>query len=80
MPNDFNSNAGYRGNKQLKLPNACEFVDPQTFKFRMEELEKISNDISYFAEKYFHIISLDKRKNSNPPLSKTKRTNSNNGR
>ena len=56
---------GYRGNKQLKLPNASEFVDPQTFKFRMSELEKISNDISYFAEKYFHIISLDKRKNPN---------------
>lgn len=52
---------GYRGNKQLKLPHAKEFIDKDTFKFRMEEVNKIANDISYFAENYFYIISLDKR-------------------
>lgn len=58
--NNFQNN-GYRGNKQLKLPNSSEYVDPQTFEFRMKELEKIANDITYFAEKYFYIISLDER-------------------
>lgn len=28
----------------------------------MEELKKVSEDITYFAENYFYIISLDHRK------------------
>lgn len=47
------------GNKNLKLPNAKEYIDAETFNFRMEELKKISEDIKYFAENYFYIISLD---------------------
>lgn len=60
MPNE--NSEGYRGNKQLKLPNSKEYVDAQTFQFRMSELKKIYSDIKYFAENYFYIISLDQGK------------------
>lgn len=53
---------GYRGNKQLKLPNTKEYIDAKTFQFRMSELKKVFNDIKYFAENYFYIISLDQGK------------------
>lgn len=58
----FDNLEGYRGNKQLKLPNQKEYIDKETFNFRMQELDKIAKDISYFAENYFYIISLDKGK------------------
>ena len=60
MPN--NELEGYRGNKQLKLPNTKEYIDAKTFQFRMSELKKVFNDIKYFAENYFYIISLDQGK------------------
>lgn len=66
------------GNKNLKLPNAKEYIDSETFKFRMEELRKISEDISYFAENYFYIISLDSRKIIDKTLPETGGTYKNN--
>lgn len=51
-----------RNNPQLKAPNVKEYVSPELFQERMQEFKKISEDIVYFAEKYFYIISLDKRK------------------
>ena len=39
MPN--NELEGYRGNKQLKLPNTKEYIDVKTFQFRKSELKKV---------------------------------------
>ena len=69
---------GIAGNKNLKLPNAKEYIDSETVKFRMEELRKISEDISYFAENYFYIISLDSRKIIDKTLPETGGTYKNN--
>lgn len=74
----FEQMNGYRGNKQLKLPNQKEYIDKETFNFRMQELDKISKDIAYFAENYFYIISLDARKIFNKTLSQTRRISTNN--
>jgi hypothetical protein len=57
-----NEQTEFRGNKQLKAPNVSEFVDASTFNERLEEIKKISDDIAYFAENYFYIISLDNGK------------------
>lgn len=57
MNNDSKEN--FRGNKQLKAPNVTEYITNDIFKYRMEEFQKIHDDITYFAEKYFYIISLD---------------------
>ena len=57
-----NEQKEFRGNKQLKAPNSTEFIDPSTFSERLNEVKKISEDITYFAENYFYIISLDKGK------------------
>ena len=53
---------GYRGNKQLKLPNTKEIISTEEFNHRLEEIKKVYNDITYFAENYFYIISLDQGK------------------
>lgn len=51
-----------RNNKNLKAPNITEYVDPQTFNQRLDQVKKIKNNIQYFAQKYFYIISLDEGK------------------
>lgn len=51
-----------RNNPQLKAPNSTQFITPEIFKERMEEFKRISQDIIYFAQKYFYIISLDEGK------------------
>lgn len=48
-----------RNNPNLKSTNTKEYIDKQTFQERIEEMKKISEDIIYFAKKYFYIISLD---------------------
>lgn len=48
-----------RNNPQLKAPNTKEFITPTIFKERMEQFKRIHDDIIYFAQKYFYIISLD---------------------
>lgn len=59
----FNDQKEYlRNNKQLKAPNVTEYVDQDIFKQRLSEVKKISQDICYFAQKYFYIISLDQGK------------------
>ena len=57
MNNDFKED--FRGNKQLKAPNVKEYITTDIFKYRINEFQKIHDDITYFAEKYFYIISLD---------------------
>lgn len=51
-----------RNNQQLKAPNVTEYIDQDQMKFRMKEMEKIVDDIEYFAQHYFYIISLDQGK------------------
>lgn len=48
-----------RNNPNLKSINAKEYIDASTFEERIKEMQKIANDIIYFAKKYFYIISLD---------------------
>ena len=53
-------NNGFRGNPNLKMAGTTEKVTPEEFTHRMSELEKIYNDIIYFARNYFTIVSTDK--------------------
>lgn len=53
-------NSGFRGNPNLKMAGTTEKVTPEEFAHRMSELEKIYNDIIYFARNYFTIVSTDK--------------------
>lgn len=55
-----NTNNGFRGNPALKMPGTTEKVTPEEFAHRMSELDKIYNDIIYFAKNYFTIVSTDK--------------------
>ena len=54
------NNNGFRGNPALKMPGTTEKVTPEEFAHRMSELDKIYNDIIYFARNYFTIVSTDK--------------------
>lgn len=53
-------NNGFRGNPNLKMAGTTEKVTPEEFTYRMNELNKIYNDIIYFAKNYFTIVSTDK--------------------
>ena len=55
-----NKDKGFRGNPNLKSPGTTEKVSQEEFIYRMNELDKIYNDIIYFAKNYFTIVSLDK--------------------
>ena len=50
-------------NEQLanvKKPNIIEHISREEFAYRVREIAKCKRDITYFAEKYFKIINLDK--------------------
>lgn len=51
-----------RGNENLKKPNVAEYVSQDQQQEYIEELIKCREDIVYFAEKYFTIISPAKGK------------------
>lgn len=51
-----------RNNPNLRAPNAVDYVDVNTWIEQFKERQRIKNDVSYFAEKYMWIISLDKGK------------------
>lgn len=51
-----------RNNQQLKAPNITEYIDQKQMQYRMQEMKKIVDDIEYFAQHYFYIISLDQGK------------------
>ena len=51
-----------RNNELLKTPNYIEHITRDEFQFRVNEIKKCKEDVCYFAEKYFYIISLDKGK------------------
>jgi len=61
MANDL-SKTSYRGNENLKEANAIEYVDKNTYRERILELVRCKEDIVYFAEKYFYIVTLDEGK------------------
>ena len=44
----------------VKKPNIIEHISREEFAFRVREIAKCKRDITYFAEKYFKIINLDK--------------------
>jgi hypothetical protein len=44
----------------VKKPNVVERVTREEFEYRIKEIAKCKRDITYFAEKYFKIINLDK--------------------
>ncbi|HPM74233.1 MAG TPA: terminase family protein [Saccharofermentans sp.] len=46
-----------RGNVQIKAPNHVEHVSEDIFKNRVREIMRCKEDICYFAEKYFTIVS-----------------------
>lgn len=52
MSNDY-----IRGNPGLKTANAEEFITRNELNFRIAEISKCKKDPSYFANKYFTIIS-----------------------
>jgi len=45
------------GNTNLKVAHASENITPEEFNYRIYELMKCKNDIIYFANKYYTIIS-----------------------
>ena len=46
-----------RGNPQLKGPDAKEYLPEDDYQKRIQEIIKCKNDIVYFANNYFKIIS-----------------------
>lgn len=56
-PNTFTEPEETQG---IKKPGDVDFCSEDEFKFRVEEIIKCKNDITYFAEKYFKIIHPDK--------------------
>lgn len=51
-----------RNNQQLKAPNVTQYIDQKQMQYRMQEMKKIVDNIEYFAQHYFYIISLDQGK------------------
>jgi len=52
----------YKNNSNIRAANSIEYIDPETYKFRAQEILKCKKDIIYFTEHYFTILSLDKGK------------------
>lgn len=51
-----------RNDENLKAPDATEHISLDEYQWRVQELIKCKNDILYFAEHYYYIISPDKGK------------------
>ena len=52
----------YRGNSNLKGDNTVDYVSKEEYEFRVNEIIKCKNDINYFAENYYTIVSVDRGK------------------
>lgn len=48
----------FRNNENLTSKNYSELVTEEEYRFRVNEMIKCSQDITYFAEKYYTIVSL----------------------
>lgn len=59
MMNMLQQALGVRGNENLKAPEEKEYVSQEVMDKRFKEYEKICDDISYFAQKYFYIVNQD---------------------
>lgn len=46
----------------IKKPNQTEYIDRVEYERRIKEIVRCSQDILYFAEKYYTIVTLDKGK------------------
>ena len=57
MMNMLQQALGVRGNENLKAPEEKEYVSQEVMDKRFKEYEKICDDISYFAQKYFYIVN-----------------------
>jgi hypothetical protein len=57
-----NNKKFYMGNKRLKAEGFEETIGKVEFKKRVREIKRCKEDILYFAEKYFFIVSPDKGK------------------
>ena len=53
---------GFRGNLNLKAPNSVEYVSKKVIQNREDEFIKCGLYPTYFTEKYFTILDLDKGK------------------
>ena len=51
-----------RNNEALKAPDVVEYLDKDEYTRRLVEIKKCMDDIIYFAENYFYIVSIDKGK------------------
>ncbi len=56
------NNKYYRGNINIPSVKSKEIITKEEYNRRLDEIEKCKNDIKYFAENYFYIVSLDKGK------------------
>lgn len=52
----------YRGNTNLKGENTVDYISQEEYDFRVNEIIKCKNDIIYFAENYYTIVSIDRGK------------------
>jgi hypothetical protein len=49
----------YYGNEKLKPVGHTERITVEEYRRRIREIKRCKNDIAYFAEKYFYIMTLD---------------------
>jgi hypothetical protein len=54
---DIEINNVFRKNPNLKGPNSSEYIDKKEYEFRVKELIRCKNDVEYFAENYFTIVT-----------------------
>lgn len=52
----------FRGNVNLKPPDAVEYMSPDEYKLFAAEIVRCRHDINHYAENYFNIITQDKGK------------------
>lgn len=52
----------FRGNVNLKPPDAVEFMSPDEYRLFASEIVRCKKDINHYAENYFNIITQDKGK------------------
>lgn len=56
------NNNNYRGNNNLKSEDCIDYITAEEYNHRISEIVKCRNDILYFAEHYYTIVSVDRGK------------------
>ena len=62
MVESNNNNKFYMGNQNLKRNDFEETITEEEMKHRISEIKKCRDDVLYFADKYFYIVSPDEGK------------------